>query len=252
MIVDVPSYFYRGSFHKRAVLHWLSKYLYDTADLSDEYTWDEWNGDVFDLKAAGIRSALSAKVAEGKLKGPGVYAPVGVDVSKLTEKQKIDIILDYSIYKPVTGKWTFEAESGIEGTEYLLKYQKDTAKKYHIVKYNAEKKTIKFLGADSEVNGELLNTFIRLVPAMWADKRHWGIMLKHVKTAANLANDFDPEYFLHEWSAKDKSTYNAEGNNDKYASCQVDPDAGSSLTWLRNMAAAGYRQTQISLVVKWV
>jgi P4 family phage/plasmid primase-like protien len=124
----------------------------------------------------------------------------------------------------------------------LLTVRIEKAAKYKIVsEYDAEKKTIKFLDTDCPVNGKLINEFIQLVPKFWADKRHWDIMLKHVKCAASLANDFEPKYFLHKWSAKNKELYNEAGNNNRYERCRVDPaTAGESLTWLRNRATSGY------------
>eukprot|EP01127_Copromyxa_protea_P007276 TRINITY_DN171_c0_g1_i5.p1 TRINITY_DN171_c0_g1~~TRINITY_DN171_c0_g1_i5.p1 ORF type:complete len:430 (-),score=50.68 TRINITY_DN171_c0_g1_i5:3118-4407(-) len=244
MIVDVPMHSYRVSKRKQAALVWLSRYLYDCADLSDEFEEAEWYSDVFDTKASGIRSAFSAKVQDGELGGPGVYAPAGMDISKLTVNERLQIIADYSIFARVTGRWTQEAIDQIDAVEAEL-LDKATAVregKYKVKsEYNAEAKTIKFLSSEYPVNGALLNTFIKLTPAKWAGARHWGIMLKQVKTAAALADDFDPKYFLHEWSARAATLYNEQGNNDRYARCQVDNGAGEALTWLRNMAARGFK-----------
>jgi hypothetical protein len=96
------------------------------------------------------------------------------------------------------------------------------------------------LGKKHQVSGALINEFIHLVPKMWNDKRHWGIMLQHVKSAT-LVNDFDPAYFLHKWSARNQNLYNEAGNNDQYARCQINPEtARESLTWLQNMARVGW------------
>jgi hypothetical protein len=52
-------------------MNWLCKYLYDSADLSADYTMEEWR-DIFDLKVAGIRCAFSVKVKGSKLESEGV------------------------------------------------------------------------------------------------------------------------------------------------------------------------------------
>jgi hypothetical protein len=93
---------------------------------------------------------------------------------------------------------------------------------------------------------------IYLVPKMWNDKRHWGIMLRYVKCAATLINDFDPAYFLHKWSMRNYDLYNEAGNNDQYARCQINPEmAGESLTWLRNMARVGWQPDPTLVVEIW-
>jgi hypothetical protein len=98
------------------------------------------------------------------------------------------------------------------------------------------------LGKKYQVSGALINEFIYLVPKMWNDKRHWGIMLRHVKCAATLINDFDPTYFLHKWSMRNHDLYNEAGNNNQYARCQINSEmARESLTWLQNMARVGWQ-----------
>jgi hypothetical protein len=98
------------------------------------------------------------------------------------------------------------------------------------------------LGKKHQVNGALINEFIYLVPKMWNNKRYWGIMLRHVKCAATLINDFDPAHFLHKWSTRNHDLYNKAGNNDQSARCQINPErAEESLTWLQNMARVGWQ-----------
>lgn len=243
LIMDTPAYTARHSLRKKAIAVWLCTYLYDAADLSQDYSPEQWHDDIFDLQAAGIRSAFSVKVKDGKLESSGVYAPPGVDPTARTINEKVRIFAEYSIYAPARGNWTEEAVAAFEVTETQLLAQREAcAEKYKIVsEYDPEKKSIEFLGQKREVSGKLINEFIRLVPKLWNGKRHWGIMLKYVKCAASLVNNFDPAYFLHKWSARNKDLYNETGNNDQYARCQIDPEcAGESLTWLRNMATKGY------------
>jgi P4 family phage/plasmid primase-like protien len=243
LVMDVPALSSRGSLRKKAINQYLCDYLYDEAALEDEFTREKWRDEVFDAKAAGIRSAFSAKVKCGKLESPGFYAPPGIDAAALSIEEKAAILCDYSIYVPPTSRWTEEAlaEFALAETK-LVTEMADKVEKHKIESdYNAEAKTISFLGKNQKVNGALINAFIRSMPKRWADKRHWGIMTRNVKCAATLASDFDPAFYLHDWSAQDDALYNKEGNDDYYARCQIDvAKAGESLTWLRNMA--GRRQ----------
>jgi P4 family phage/plasmid primase-like protien len=243
LIMDAPAYSMRGSLRKRAISEWMGDYLYEAALLEDDYTKQQWRDDIFDAKAPGIRSAFSVKVKDGKLESAGVYVPVGCDVAALSLEEKVNILCEYSIYAHPSSNWTADTLEAFEEAENELRTRRATiADKYRIVsEYDAEKRSIHFLGTDCAVNGALINEFIHLVPKLWTGKRHWGIMLRHVKCAAMLAKDFDPAYFLHEWSARSKELYNKDGNDNQYARCQVNQEtAGESLTWLRNMAARGF------------
>ncbi len=236
LIMDVPGETNRHSRRKKAIAKWLSSYLYEAADVSEYYTEEKWRDEIFDAKAAGIRSALSAKVKGGKLEpNKGVYAPPNADLGRLSLQEKVDIVIKYSIYNPPRTNWTLDTLAAFEQAETA-----ETAAatpRPTVSEYDPLKKSIQFLGESRVVSGALIDEFIRLLPALWSDKKHWYFTLKQVKTAAGLVNDFDPKYFLHEWSAKSKDLYNEAGNNDQYARCQVDPAAaGSSITWLRNKA----------------
>lgn len=243
LIINVPASTVRGSIRKKAISKWLCNYLYECADLEQEFTREKWENEIFDAQAAGIRSAFSVKVKDGKVEKPGVYAPIGVNISNLSMDEKVAIICNHSIYMAPRANWTNDVLEAFEAMEQeLITQHYENQTKYKIISaYNAEKKSINFLNKDYTLSGVLINEFIYLLPQLWADKRHWGITLKHIKSAATLVNDFDPAYFLHTWSAKNAELYNKEGNENHYARCQADPaSAGESLTWLRNLAAGGY------------
>jgi hypothetical protein len=202
----------------------------------------EWD-DIFDVNATRIRCAFSAKVKHGKLEATGVYALPGVDPDALTPAKKVRILAEYSIYALARASWIEGALEAFEEAEKQLLAAKEGKAKYNIVsEYATGQKSIEFLGEKHLVSGALLNDFIHLVPHLWTDKHHWGIMLGHVKCAATLVNDFNSDFFLHKWRAENTALYNKEGNNDQYARCQIKPEAaGESLTWLRNMARAGWQ-----------
>jgi hypothetical protein len=65
-------------------------------------------------------------------------------------------------------------------------------------------------------------------------------MLKYIKSAATLIDNFNQEYFLHDWSAQNKELYNTTGNNDCWSRCQTE-EAGEALTWLQNKAEIGFK-----------
>jgi hypothetical protein len=204
---------------------------------------EKWR-DIFDLKVAGICCAFSVKVKGGKLVSEDVYALPGVDPSTLTPSKKVCILTKYSIYIPARANWTKDAMAAFEATKIKLQANEEVkVDKYKIIsKYDAKKKSIEFLGKKHQVSGALINEFIYLVPKMWNNKQHWGIMLLHVKCAATLINDFDPAYFLHNWSTRNHDLHNKAGNNDQYARRQINPEmAGESLTWLQNMAQVGWQ-----------
>lgn len=103
----------------------------------------------FRLNAAGIRAAFSAKVKDGKLKpDKGMYVPVGTNPDELSAKEKVDLILEYSIFAPVRGQWTQGTLDEFDAMEAKLMNQAEArAKKYKITSvYDVETKTIKFLG----------------------------------------------------------------------------------------------------------
>jgi putative DNA primase/helicase len=246
LIMNVPAFSRRGSLRKKAISRWLCEHLYEAASVGVyEYTKKQWREDVFDARAPGIRSALSAKVEDGELiPNKGVYAPPDIDVSGLYRRQKVEIVLKYSIYNEPGALWTDEtleefarAEKELEAEVAAKKEAR--AKTLTANDYNAEKKTINVRGADCTVNCELINGFIKFLPSFWAGKTGWGITLKNVKAAALLTEDFDPHYFLHEWSAQDEKMYNENGNNRRYNKCKADiSEAGAALTWLKNIACA--------------
>jgi hypothetical protein len=170
LIIDTPAYSTRHSIHKKAVANWLCKYLYDSADLSADYTLEEWH-DIFDLKAASIRCAFSVKVKGGKLESEGVYAPPSVDPSTLTPSEKVCILTEHSIYAPAWENWTKDALAAFEATKIKLQANEEAkVDKYKIIsEYYAKKKSIEFLGKKHQVSGALINEFIYLVPKMCCD-----------------------------------------------------------------------------------
>jgi hypothetical protein len=143
----------------------LCKYLYDSADLSANYTMKEWR-DIFDLKAACICCAFSVKVKGGKLESECVYALPDVDPSTLTPSEKVRILTEHSIYALAWANWTKDALAAFKATKIKLQANEEVKfDKYKIIcKYNAEKKSIEFLGKKHQVSGVLINEFIYLVP----------------------------------------------------------------------------------------
>jgi hypothetical protein len=170
--MDVPAYTSRCSRRKKAVARWISNYLYEAADVGQWYTEAQWKTEIFDAGAAGIRSALSAKVKSGKLEGQGVYAPPGVDPTQLTLQEKVNIVCTYSIFNVPKSNWTLDTLQEFEKAEVELEQEAalKTARPKLLSAYDAEKKTIPFLGEDRVVSGALINDFIRLLPPLWTSK----------------------------------------------------------------------------------
>ena len=243
LVMNIAAESRHGSFAKKAISVHLCKYLWDNViEFENQYTWEDWSNDIFDAKAAGIRSAFSVKVRAGIIEKSDMYLPATLtDYVGLSVKERAEIIAEYSIYAEPTGVWLPEILKKFRQIEKELVVAKENAVDKFVAsnEYDGIKKTIKFSGKEQEVSGALINDFIYLLPSKWADKRHWSIVLKHVKSAATLTTDFLPEYFLHKWSAKDNASYNKEGNDRKWYGCQTD-SPGQSLTWLRNLAQSCY------------
>jgi hypothetical protein len=83
----------------------------------------KYQHEIFDLKAAGIRSAFSVKVSDGKLKSKGMYVPVGTNPTALTPQEKANLIAEYSIYAPARGQWTEEVLAAFDTEELNLMNQ---------------------------------------------------------------------------------------------------------------------------------
>jgi hypothetical protein len=90
LVIDVPASSMRGSLCKKAIAKWLCNN--ETADLVEVFSFEQWHDNVFDLKAAGIRSAFSVKVSDGRLKSKGMYVPVGTNPAALTPQEKANLI----------------------------------------------------------------------------------------------------------------------------------------------------------------
>jgi P4 family phage/plasmid primase-like protien len=254
LIMNVPASTFRSSCRKRAIAKWLREYLYQNAVelVENHYTPAEWKN-IFDASAPGIRSALSVKVLSGndiptRLEpNKGVYAPEGCNVRRLSFQEMVDIVIKYSIYNDPEADWTEETLAAFNEAEEKLKVEEAEEKAANEAKnqdrtvpndYNEEKKTIKIRGIEYPVNGALINSFIEQLPTTRAEGDTWKKTLWRVKSAAQLADDFDPHYFLHVWSAQDKKGYNKEDNDAKYLKCDVRvEDAGPCLTWLKNRAS---------------
>jgi P4 family phage/plasmid primase-like protien len=240
LIMNVEAVSSRKSIRKKAIARYLRRYLYNDAEAGEIYTTEEWEK-IFDVNALGIRSAFSAKVQDGKLgANKGVYAPEDVDVNRLSKQEKIDIILEYSIYNEPSAVWTEAALAEFAKEEEALAKEIAIGEQLKDINdYNAEKGSIDFLGRACDVSSRLINDFISMLPLQWTRGNRWKITLKHVKAAALLVDDFNPHYFLHEWSANDKESYDKDGNNNQYMRCKVAlKDAGRGITWLRNRATA--------------
>jgi hypothetical protein len=239
LIMNVPASSSRSTVRKMAISRWLASFLFEVANVGYfGYTKELWCEKIFDAKAAGIRSALSVKVSKGKIEpNKGVYAPPNVDVSRLSREKKLDMVVKYSIYNEPGASWTDVALMCFDEAERIFEIE-ETARKAAdaIDEYDAERRMIEVRGTDYPVDCELLDDFIRLLPPWFAKSGKWGKVLVRVKAAALLVDDWNPHYFLHEWSAQDNS-YDEEGNNHQYNSCKADPSkAGAALTWLRDRA----------------
>lgn len=255
LILDVPAATYRHSPRKKAIATWISAYLYEQTEVAAYYTKTDWEENIFDAKAAGIRAALSHKVRAGTFEqDKGVYILAGVFSSdctytpatarldQLTYIMRVQMVLDCSIYNEPAANWTADTIEQFELVEQEISTRRAVAKSKDRDDYMHDTKTIHFQSRRRLVDGAFINELISTLSSLWSDKSHWFHTLTQVKAAAQLVEDFKPEYFLHEWSARNQSLYNKQGNDDRYNRCRVNlADAGFALTWLRNRATGDSR-----------
>lgn len=240
LIMNVLAGTRRHSHRKMAINKWLCSYLFHSAGVREWYTEKQWQEEIFDLRAAGIRSALSVKMKNGKLEpNKGVYAPPDGTIDGISCKERVDVVIKYSIYNEPTAQWSQETLRQFDQAEREFEMQRAEMKSRMSDNYDNEKRTIPFLGGTPIVCGDLINTFIKFLPLTWGNRSRWFFTLTQVKTAALLVDGFDPTFFLHVWSAQNEDLYNKAGNDDRYARCIVSRhDAGVAITWLRNKAAS--------------
>jgi hypothetical protein len=243
LILDTPSSSSRKNNVKQKLLNFLSNYIFsslskDFPDFKSYYTHETWQK-YFDENALGLRSALSVKIKNGKIE-PGIYVPVDekyqcIDVRGWYGSNKqINCIKEYSIYAAVKTQWAGFVQEFIEVEKTIPKVVK---KEYKIFdEYNADKKTIKFLGEEYTVSEDLINDFIDNLPKNFVDGYMWKIVLRYVKGASELVKDFDNSYFLYEWSKGTKGKFDKSGNDAVWDYEKPNNKPGECLTWLRNQA----------------
>lgn len=223
--VEVASYM---NAPMKIILEFLRGYLWAAVD--GEITRKQWM-EAFDCGAKGLRSAFSVKMkgSPPEVLSRDYYVPIKPMTSRL------DAIVDCSIYKKPTGKWTAEALEGIDETMFNFQQRRI---KCQPSQYDPEKKTIPICGMEVTPTHELLNVLIKALPVRMAKGRVWRRVVWNAKTAARLIpGEFNAEYLLGAWSEQVPEEYNYAANVEKYKSLPVDPEeAGAAFTWLRNVA----------------
>eukprot|EP01127_Copromyxa_protea_P007385 TRINITY_DN1728_c0_g1_i6.p1 TRINITY_DN1728_c0_g1~~TRINITY_DN1728_c0_g1_i6.p1 ORF type:complete len:781 (+),score=46.38 TRINITY_DN1728_c0_g1_i6:234-2345(+) len=213
-----------------ATLRYLREYLWDVVD--GEMSRAEWNK-AFDCKAPGIRSAYSVKMKDSEIVSRDMYIPLAPFPTRQSA------IIGCSMFLPATGRWNDTTREAI-----MLESDKmldEEMERYVASELNADL-TIPIDGIPTVVDQELVDLFIKCLPAYLSRGRCWGLVINRVKHAAELCGFFNPAYLLHEWSKQTAEEYNERENEAKYAAVRVNElEVGVAITWLRNQALKGNR-----------
>lgn len=243
IVVNIKIHTSRQSNLKKSILIFLRDYLYGAVE--SELSREEWIA-AFDINAPGIRSAFSIKMVENEIISRSRYLPLGYNYQINAET-----ITEYSIYNfQQLTTFTSEIWQLIDECQQQLldeivdKQAKKAARDDELIdssEYDPQTNSIPINGLRKPVNQQLINDLINAVPIEWGQDKKWWVMLQKVHAAGQLIKDFDPDFFLHQWSANaSPNEYNKIQNNNKYFRI---PDvsielAGASLTWIRNKGNA--------------
>ncbi len=204
--------------------------------MADETTDQEWNT-AFDMKAKGMRAAYAIKMKGGICVSRGYYTLHDIQGMLADNTEKASIILDCSIYKPVTGSINPNLYGEIDtiANNYEAKKEesaKRLAEKYSSYKY--ENGVITKAGVRYEITQKFIDDLIRKLPSDCLTGGKWRYTIRNIAAASLAIPEFSPQYTLHEWSAKG-GEYNKDRNDEIWSFMikNVKPeDTNNAICWL--------------------
>lgn len=218
---------------QKQITRYLAEYLYDYVD--HLYTREEWNNG-FDGNACGLRSIYSIKITD-TVKSRARYIPD--EPEPKTTEQFADLLWKYSIYN-ITDTVNFTEAARDDIVQCLLNHKIHThaADEELIVK----NQTLPLFGRAYKIDQKLIDNLVQCLGPEWKNAKKWWVVLAFVRNASQFIPDFDPNYFLKDWSAGGDG-FNLEDNIKRFANYRPRPDQlGSALAFLRGAACkSNYR-----------
>lgn len=226
--------------HHRALIGKMIKniaiYLYEECEpLRKTIPGRDWLQACDGQATMSLRSPYSIKVKNGICESRGFYVPFGADISA-DIKEKVQIIHDYSIYRPATTDWNenqiFQAEIMYNN---ILQHHSENVEGDS---YSGQK-SIQIGDNIIDITAAKVNELIGKLPKFYlkggTNGGSWQFLLRKLKNIAAVVK-YDTSYFLHEWSAQDKEQYNHDGNENAWRRFKGDAKYGpAAMKWLVEM-----------------
>eukprot|EP01127_Copromyxa_protea_P008243 TRINITY_DN1885_c0_g1_i6.p1 TRINITY_DN1885_c0_g1~~TRINITY_DN1885_c0_g1_i6.p1 ORF type:complete len:789 (-),score=136.27 TRINITY_DN1885_c0_g1_i6:197-2563(-) len=213
-------------------MRFLPDYLYQYVE--HVYTKEEWKKGC-DEKACGVRSIYSIKIKDA-IESRARYLPEG-EPEPTNADEFADLLWKYSIYNRGKKPVYFNAETFCdmeEAREQRLADQNRVETPEEIAM--RESQTVKVFGRAHKVDAELINKFIACLGQQWKNGRKWYVAMISVRNATQFIADYDPTYFLEEWSASGEG-FNRDNNIRTFNAMQPRPSRyAEAVEFLRNMA----------------
>ncbi|KAL6071293.1 hypothetical protein QOT17_005873 [Balamuthia mandrillaris] len=225
-VVRVPAKQYR-----KYVLEYIRDTLYEMC-LDPDVDQKVWN-DAFDINAAGLRSAYSAKVVNGEVRlidgRPDMYVPWN-EPRATTAGEIQQHLARYSIYAPITGRLRQSELDKVNekirrGFHVKRKQHEEYLNRCDDTTYNTETKELTFDGKTYNITPDFIDTLIAFLPDYHKHGKNWRRLVYKIKAATCLLPDFSPVFLLHRWSV-DSPDYDPVRNNQIWERISLDKAAG--------------------------
>lgn len=234
-------------YDRKATLKYLKEYLWYSISWLNVMTRKQWDT-AFDTAATGLRSAFSVKFDKSrddpKVFSRARYVPVSAETGEPIHQfedgsmpkpdELAKILWEYSIYNtPVRVTLAEEIEDEIEASR-----EEAVAIPDELVGGK-----IQVDGKEVPVDTKFINTAIKCIGKYMGVGRRWFVTCLNVRYASAAVKEYDPNWFLNEWSLEaSPAEYNANGNTIIWYNIKIHPEKiGPAVTWLRDMALKGDR-----------
>ena len=239
IVTNIRTFTYDRMYRHKATMKYVRDYLY-TELFDEQYSKQEWKK-ICDI-SYGIRSAFSVKFKGDQLVSTDRYLPVGMSTTqanRLSIDEKIDILVEYSIYGPAPNYFDKDFAEEIEYVEkeLITEMQKNIEIREKLIAESQYKKNFLTINkVKHPVTQNLIDSLIANAPNNFQYNRGWRLILMHLKNVTAIFPKFNPTYFLCEWSAQNAKEFNHADNLRMWDAARVDDElAGASLTWLSQL-----------------
>lgn len=225
------------SSEQKQITRYLGHYLFD---FMSDYTKEQWEKG-FDDKACGLRSIYSIKIADG-IKSRARYLPVG-EAEPKSDEEFADLLWKYSIYN-ISNTVNLTEAARDQISSYVVE-----SRRVHAASADEEfinrSQTLPIFGRNYKVDQKLIDNFVQCLGMEWKNAKRWWVVLMAVRNASQFIADFDPKYFLADWSAGGEG-FNLDDNFKRFAGFAPVPEQfAHALAFLRGAACkSNYRQVR--------